>query len=178
MEEESKEPVCGIDKLKEMVVKELEQFSNTELNSDDLDMIYKLVDIHKDLENIDYWNVKKEVMKMRYENYGDYSEGRYGNYGRRGVPGTGRGRGRYRGNYSEGEDMLEDMKENYSAYSESMNAYSRGNYSAGQDGMKALENAMEIFTEFTQKMIQEAESPEEKQIIRKYLRKVSQMGDM
>jgi hypothetical protein len=57
-----------------------------------------------------------------------------------------------------------------------MNAYSRGNYNAGQDGMKALENTMELFTEFTQKMIQEAESPEEKQIVKKYLRKISQMG--
>ena len=116
---------------------------------------------------------------MRYNGYGDYSEGGYseggysGNYGRRGVPGT--GRGRYRG-YSDGEEMLENMKESYGAYSESMGAYSRGNYSAGQDGMKALEDIMELFAEFTQKMIKEAESPEEKQIIKKYLRKVSQMG--
>ena len=175
MDEESKKE-CGIDKVKSIVMKELEKFSGDELNGDELDVLYKLVDIHKDLENIDYWNVKKEVMKMRYNGYGDYSEGGYrGNYGRRGVPGT--GRGRYRG-YSEGEDMLDEMKEHYGAYSESMGAYSRGNYSAGQDGMKSLENAMELFTEFTQKMIQEAESPEEKQIIRKYLRKISQMGDM
>ena len=142
-------------------------------------MLYKLVDIDKDLENIDYWNVKKEVMKMRYNGYGDYSEGGYSeggysNYGRRGVPGSGRGRRSYRG--YEGEEMLEDMKESYGAYSESMGAYSRGNYNAGQDGMKALEDVMELFTEFTQKMMKEAESPEEKQIMKKYLRKISQMG--
>ena len=65
--------------------------------------------------------------------------------------------------------MLEEMKEHYGAYNESMGAYNRGNYSAGQDGMKALENTMELFTEFTQKMIEEAESPEEKQIVKKYL---------
>jgi hypothetical protein len=140
-----------------------------------------LIDINKDLENIDYWNVKKEVMKMRYNNYGRYSDGGYsdggysdgGNYGRRGVPGT--GRGRYRG-HDDGEDMLEDMKESYGAYSESRSAYSRGNYSAGEDSMKALEDTMELFTEFAQKMIQEVDSPEAKQIIRKHLRKISQMG--
>ena len=170
------------DKIKALVVKELEQFSDEELDDDDLDVLYKLIDIDKDLENIDYWKVKKEVMKMRYSNYGGYSEGgyseeRYGNYGRRGVPGT--GRGRYRaGSYSEGEEMLEDMKESYGAYSESRNAYGRGNYGAGQESMKALEDTMELFTEFTQKMIQEVDSPEAKQIVKKYLRKISQMGEM
>ena len=175
-EEEKKEEVCYTDKVKELVYKELEKFSNTELTSDELDVLYKLVDIDKDLENIDYWKCKKEVMKMRYENYGDYSEGGYseGRYGRRGVPGT--GRGRYRGNYSEGEDMIEDMKESYSAYSESRSAYNRGNYNAGEDSMEALEDTMRLFTEFAHKMIQEVDSPEAKQIIRKHLRKISQMG--
>lgn len=164
--------MCHTAKVKEIIMKELSQFSNTELNGDELDVLYKLVDIYKDLENVDYWNVKKEVMKMRYND--EYSEG--GNYGRRGVPGT--GRGRYRGEYSDGEEMLEDMKYSYGAYSESMNAYSRGNYSAGQDGMKALEDTMELFTEFTEKMVRQAETPEEKKIIRRYLKRVGQMGDM
>jgi len=179
--EEKKEEVCYTDKIKNLVCKELERFSDTELNGEDLDVLYKLIDIDKDLENIDYWKVKKEVMKMRYNNYGEYSEGGYseggysGNYGRRGVPGT--GRGRYRaGGYSEGEEMLEDMKQSYGAYSESRNAYSRGNYNAGEDSMEALEDTMRLFTEFAQKMIQEVDSPEAKQIIRKHLRKISQMG--
>ena len=114
---------------------------------------------------------------MRYNNYGEYSEGGYseGRYGRRGVPGT--GRGRYRaGGYSEGEDMLEEMKESYGAYSESREAYGRGNYNAGQDSMEALEDTMRLFTEFADKMIHEVDSPEAKQIIRKHLRKISQMG--
>ena len=175
-EEKKKEEVCYTDKIKELVCKELERFYDTELNDEDVDLLYKLIDINKDLENIDYWKVKKEVMKMRYGNYGDYSESGYGgSYGRRGVPGT--GRGRYRG-YSEGEDMLEDMKESYGAYSESMGAYNRGNYNAGQDGMKALEDTMELFTEFAQKMIQEVDTPEAKQIVKKSLRKISQMSGM
>ena len=117
---------------------------------------------------------------MRYGNYEARrrdGRGRYmGEYGRRGVAGTGRERYREYGNYSEGEDMLEDMKESYGAYNESMNAYSRGNYGAAEDGMKALEDTMELFTEFTEKMIDQAESPEEKQIVKKYLKKVGQMG--
>lgn len=176
-EEENKkeEEICYTDKIKAMVVKELEQFSDVDLTGDELDVLYKLVDIDKDLENIDYWKCKKEVMKMRYNDYGDYSEGGYseGRYGRRGVPGT--GRGRYRG-HDDGEDMIEDMKESYSAYSESRSAYNRGNYNAGEDSMEALEDTMRLFTEFAQKMIKEVDSPEAKQIIRKHLRKISQMG--
>lgn len=53
-----------------MIEKELEQFTTTELDKEDVDILYKLVDIDKDLENIDYWKVKKEVMNMRYGNYG------------------------------------------------------------------------------------------------------------
>ena len=176
MEEEKKEDINYLEKIKNMIEKELNQVSSRELNEDELDILYKLIDIDKDIENIDYWKVKKEVMKMRYNNYGDYSEGGYGNYnnyGRRGVPGT--GRGRYRG-YSDGEEMLEDMRDSYSAYSESRNAYSRGNYNAGEDSMEALEDTMRLFTEFAQKMVQEVDSPEAKQIIRKHLKKISQMG--
>ena len=64
-EEENKkeEEICYTDKIKAMVVKELEQFSDVDLTGDELDVLYKLVDIDKDLENIDYWKVKKEAMK-------------------------------------------------------------------------------------------------------------------
>ena len=171
--EENKEELNYSEKLKCLIEKELNQVADSGLTEGNLDIVGKLVDIQKDLENIDYWDCKKEVMKMRYNGYGEYSEGGYGNYGRRGVPGT--GRGRYRG-HDEGEEMIEDMRDSYSAYSESRNAYSRGNYSAGEDSMKALDDTMELFVEFTQKMVQEADSPEAKQIIRKHLRKISQMG--
>ena len=171
--EDEKEELCYTIKLKDMIKKEIEQIANSELNEKNLDLLDTLIDINKDLENIDYWNVKKEAIKMRYSDYDDYSEGRYGNYGRRGVPGT--GRGRYRG-YDECEEMLEDMKESYRDYTDSKSAYNRGNYGAEEDGMKALEDTMGIFTEFAQKMIQEVDSPEAKQIIKKHLRKISQMG--
>ena len=180
MEEENKTEnnVYCYENIRDIVTNELKQFSKDELDSNDLDIMYKLVDIIKDLENIDYWNCKKEVMTMRYRNYGDYSEGGYGNNYGRDRYGNNYGRERYGRSYSEGEEMLDTMKESYGAYSESMSAYSRGNYGAGQEGMKALEDAMEIFTEFAHKMIQEADSPEAKQIIKKHLRKISQMSGM
>lgn len=64
------------------------------------------------------------------------------------------------------------------AYSESRNAYGRGNYGAEQDSMEALEDTMRLFTEFAHKMIQEVDSPEAQKIIKKHLRKISQMSGM
>ena len=166
----------------EKVECEIETIKNEGINRDNVDYLYKLIDIHKDLKNEKHWKIKEENM-MRYNGYnagyGDYgrmrdSRGRFmGDYGRRGVPGT--GRGRYRESYSEGEDILDDMRDSYSAYSDSMGAYNRGNYSAGEDGMKALEDTMDLFVEFTQKMIQQADSPEAQEIIKKSLKKVSKM---
>ena len=46
-EEENKkeEEISYTDKIKAMVVKELEQFSDVDLTGDELDVLYKLVDI-------------------------------------------------------------------------------------------------------------------------------------
>lgn len=175
-EEKEKKNNCVIDKIKEVIDKEIEDISNKELNDKSLDTLDTLIDIKKDLENIDYWDVKKEAIKMRYSDYdgyseGRYSEGRYGNYGRRGVPGSGR---RYRG-HDECEEILDEMKDTYKDYYDYKMDYNRGNYGAEQDGMRALEDTMKIFTEFAQKMIEEVDSPEGKQIIRKHLRKISDM---
>ena len=67
MEEEKKEDTCGLERIKSIITRELEQFSTAELNQDALDTLYKLVDICKDLENIDYWNVKKEELKYEIQ---------------------------------------------------------------------------------------------------------------
>ena len=44
---------------------------------DNVDYLYKLIDIHKDIKNEDYWKMKEENM-MRYNGY----NAGYGDYGR------------------------------------------------------------------------------------------------
>ena len=173
-ENQENQEVNIIDKIQELVDCELKQLSQGEIQQSNVDYFGKLVDIHKDIENERYWDAKKEVYKMRYYEgeYGGYGEGEqmgYGSYGRRGVPGTGRGR-RYRG-YSGPEDKMEEMREHYGAYSEGRQM---GNYGARQDSMKGLENMMRSITECIE-MIQEDASPEEMQIIKKYARKIGEM---
>lgn len=119
---------------------------------------------------------------MMYGNYNEggrynYNEGGYsGNYGRRGVPGTGRGRGgRYRGGYSGAEEHLNEMHEHYGNYSESRGAAEAGNYGAEQDSMKALEYMLESVCQFIDMLSREAGSQEEAQMIKKYTRKIGEM---
>lgn len=111
---------------------------------------------------------------MRYngynDGYGEYgarrrdSRGRFmGEYGRRGVPGS--GRGRYRG-----YGYLDDMAEQYGNY----NAYS-GEYGAEQEGTKALEHMLKSVHQFIKMLKEEAGSPEEQEIIQEYVEKLGEM---
>lgn len=158
--------------LKEVDTK-IEEILETGIQLNNLDSLGKLIDIHKDIKNEEYWKNKEEVMKMnynrgRYENYGNDS------YGRRGVPGSGRGRYGARGNYR-GQEMLEDMIYTYQDYSDVKEEYGRGNYGAKEDTLKSLDYMLKSVVQFIQMLQQDADSDEEMQLIRKYTRKISEM---
>lgn len=166
----------------EQVEKSIKEITDSGLTPSNLDNLGKLVDIHKDLKNEEYWKIKEEMKYMRYGNYnyGEYGEDSYGrrsrdsrgrytdSYGRRGVKGT--GRGRYRG-----EEVMDDMYGAYQEYSEAKDEYNRsGSYGAKQDSTKGLEDMMMSITECVSMIFEEAE-PEEKEIIRKHIRKMSEL---
>lgn len=177
-----------INKIKDLVEVELNQLIKSGIQNNNIDNLYKLIDIHKDIENECYWNVKKEVLKMRYNDYGDdrygdgmYVHGEYGDgyterYGRRGVPGSGRGYGRrYGRNYSDSEEMMERMREHFGNYEDSKESFGRGNYGAKNDTMKNLDGMLKAMMQFMQSLEQDADSQEEVQLIKKYARKMSEM---
>ena len=110
---------------------------------------------------------------MRYGNYGARrrrdGRGRYmGEYGRRGVAGT--GRGNYRG-----YDYIDDMDEHYGNYNESKASYSRGNYGAGEDSMKELDYMLKSVHKFMKTLKEDAESPEEMELIQEYTEKIGEI---
>ena len=173
--------------VKNLVEQELEHLSKSGIQNNNIDNFCKLVDIHKDIENECYWKVKKEVMTMRYGDYderkygadGMYVHGEYGDdygrYGRRGVPGSGRG---YRGQYGHGresEEMMERMKEHFGNYEYNKEEFSRGNYGAKGETMKSLEYMLQSAMEFIQRLQEEADSPEEVQLVKKYAKKIGMM---
>lgn len=126
------------------------------INSSNLEDLYRLTDIHKDIKNEEYWKLKGEsIMYGRnYRDYGDYGD----NYGRRGVPGTGRGR-RYRG-----EDALDEMKYHYGNYMES------GSYGAKEDSSDRM---VESFKKFIFSTAEELE-PQDKMKLKRAMQEVMQ----
>lgn len=174
MEENKEEIKLNESKLKELVAKGINNIIEDGIQADEIDTLGKLVDIHKDLANEEYWQKKKEDINMRY-NYDEYNEyGRRGvpgtgrrNYGRRGVPGT--GRGRYRG-----EDTIEEMQEMYDNYNEANEEVNRGNYGAENDMVKSVDGIMRNICEIVEELA-DSGNPEVMHIIKKHTKKISEM---
>ena len=167
--EEDKKELDLIPKAKEEVEKLIKQITESGLQVANVELLYKLIDIHKDIENEEYWKKKEENMMYRdYDNYSGGrsrdSRGRYmDSYGRRGVPGT--GRGRYRG-----YDMIEEMGEHYGDYSEG-----RDNYGNDRETEKSFDKMLQSLEDFTYLIMQEADSQDKIEKVRKTARKISEM---
>lgn len=148
-----------------IVESQIGDINNSGIVSSNIDYLYKLVDIHKDLSNEKYWKEKIDIMYREYnDNYGRRrrdSRGRYmtGEYGRRGM------NGRYRG-----EDHIDDMYSNYQNYSEG-----RDNYGADQETLKSLEKMLKSTKDFMKMLGREAKSEEEIEMIRETAREISEM---
>lgn len=171
--EETKENV--LIKTKSEVERIIKQITENGLQTANVELLYKLIDIHKDIENEKYWKEKEEESMYRGRDYfmdDSYnggrsrdSRGRYmdGSYGRRGVPGT--GRGRYRG-----YDMIEEMGEHYGDYSEG-----RDNYGNDRETEKSFDKMLQSLEDFTYLIMQEADSQDKIEKVRKTARKISEM---
>lgn len=174
MEQETeKKEVKVLDKLKEETDKSMKRVLEQGVQTNNVDFIYKMIDIKKDIAEIE-----KEEQEMMYGNYGRYddmsysggrrrdSRGRYmegGSYGRRGVPGT--GRGRYRG-----EEMMDEMAYHYGNYSEG-----REQYGADQETMKSFQYMLKSFKDYYKHLKQEASSQQEVQMLEDVAREISEM---
>ena len=170
--EETKEDVLV--KTKSEVERIIKQITESGLQIANVELLYKLIDIHKDIENEKYWKEKEEENMYRGRDYftdDSYnggrsrdSRGRYmdGSYGRRGVPGT--GRGRYRG-----YDMIEEMGEHYGDYSEG-----RDNYGNDRETEKSFDKMLQSLEDFTYLIMQEADSQDKIEKVRRTARKISE----
>ena len=172
-------------KLLENAKKELRQIEEAGFNAGNLDNACKLVEIVKNVNKIQKMEGGDSDMKGYMDDFrdgrggyrdGDYRDGGYNpyddSYGRRGVPGSGRSRGRdgrYRGDdrWHEHLDRIMDGADMYE--------YGKGRYRDGgdsermYDGLEKLMYAVCMFIECTMDF---AESPEEKEIIRKHVQKI------
>lgn len=192
---ENKDVESIASKVKDEAEKVMECMLKEGIQPNNIDFFGKVVDIHKDISNEDYWKIKEEVMKMRYRNaygrnaYGENEVGNYGEYGAYNNYGEYSDGGNYgrmrdsRGRYMargydtkyRGEMSLEDMHDNYRDYSESKELYSRGNYGAKEDTLKSLDYMMKSAVQFIKMLQQDASSHEELELIKKYTKQISEM---
>ena len=159
MEEEKKDVLI---KTKEEVERIIKQITEEGLQTANVDLLYKLIDIHKDIENEKYW---KEDNMMYRDYYGGGrsrdSRGRYmDSYGRRGVPGS----GRYRG-----YDYIDEIGEHYGNYSEG-----RDTYGNDHETEKSFDKMLQSLEDFTYLIMQEADSPDKVEKVKRTARKISE----
>lgn len=161
--------------IKEKIKEKIDEVVGQGIEMNNIDVLGKLVDIHKDISNEEYWDKQKGAIEMNYRGrYGRDEYGEYGEYGRRGVKGTGRGRYGRRGNYR-GEEMLDSMYSNYGEYSDSREEYERGNYGAKDETLKSLECMLDSIMNFVEYLKGEAGTEEEVALIREYTREIGKM---
>ena len=162
--EEDKKELDLIPKAKEEVEKLIKQITESGLQVANVELLYKLIDIHKDINNEEYWKKKEENMMYRdYDNYSGGrsrdSRGRYmDSYGRRGYD------TKYRGH-----DMIEEMGEHYGDYSEG-----RDNYGNDRETEKSFDKMLQSLEDFTYLIMQEADSQDKIEKVRKTARKISE----
>lgn len=168
-----------MDKLKEQVESQINSTIEEGINPENVDYIYRLMDIHKDIANEEYWKKKEEMYMYRNSGYGNYGRDEYGreSYGR-GRERDSRGRFKEGGSYGRryrGDEMLDEMYKGYQGYSEGREEYGRGNYGAKEGTMKSLEYMLQSVTEFLEMIKNDANSQEEMQLIQEYTRQISEM---
>lgn len=183
---EKEESVDVLDKLKEETENVICDILEDGIKMDNIELLDKVIDIHKDIANEEYWESKKEEYSMygNYSNYGrssyraggsggsygEYNEG--GSYGKRGVPGSGRGRyrgGRGSGRYR-GEEMMDEMMYHYGNYSEG-----REQYGADDETMESFKYMLKAFKDYYKHLKQEASSQQEVQMLEDVAREISEM---
>lgn len=151
------------------------------LKPDNLDNLGKLIDIKKDLANVEYWEDKEEnYMRLRGYDNGSYGRRRY-----RGDENEPYGRGRRRdshGRYMEsghdaryrGHDYIDEMYDNYGNYHEAKEDHKRGNYGAKDEMLDSIDDTMGAVYDLVC-VISEDATPEVMNIIRKHIKKMSEL---
>ena len=144
-------------------IRELLEQNQGQITANNLEALGDLIDVYKDIANVEYWCEKEE-----HEMYGRYDRG-YGDYDRRGRDSYGRrerdSRGRYRGH-----DHLDDMYDHYSRYMEG-----RSRYGANEDTRRSLEYMLRSMEDFAHMLREDAGSQEEIEMIRQTAQRIANM---
>lgn len=172
-----------MEKLMEIVKKELKEIGEKGLTNANLESTYKLVDILKDLKEIQEEGGHDSYGRRNYGNR-DYMEGygamEYNGHDHNGndkqyeymIRGT-KGYGGYGGYDTRMRDHISRISEGAEMYEYGRDRYQHGGSTERmEDGLEKLMYALCMFIESTMEF---AKSPQEKEIIRKHVQKLRMM---
>ena len=145
------------DRVTEKMTESINKILDEGLNTQNIDIMYKLVDIYKDIKEVECMNYGEYGRRAGYNaygrgGYGNYGEGSYGEYGRGSYGRQGRD-SRYRG-----DNELDRMYGEYGRYQES-----RNRYGDGEETDKSFHYMVKALEDFIKVLYEEAESPQQKQ---------------
>jgi len=148
------------DKVIEKMEESIKRILKEGLRTDNLDYLYKLSKIKhmaKEDKEMNYGNYSGR--RPGYDTYGRMEYRGYDDYGRYGTD------MRYRGH-----DDLDRMYDHYGRYEES-----KMRYGASEDTKKSLKYMLESMEHFAKMLKEDAQSPEEVEMIRQTAQRIAQM---
>lgn len=159
-----------LEKLLHEVKQELKEIADQGLNASNLETLGKLADIYKDLAKAEHLEDKQDMKNYRGEDYNN--ERRYDEY-RNDYDRRYRIGGGYSGNDSRIREHMNRIMEGVEQYEYGRERYQHGGSEERiLDGLEELMYAICMFIESTYEF---AQSPQEKEIIRKHLHKIKNM---
>ena len=144
------------EKIEKKAEASIEKILNEGITTNNLDHLYKLVDIYKDakeVENMNYGNYGGR--RPGYENYGRYDEHRHDMYGARGYD------MKYRG-----DEYMGRMYDEYGRYMDN-----RQRYGASEETDKSFHYMVKALEDFIKVLHEEADTPQQKQELRDTLQR-------
>lgn len=153
-----------IDKVKEETENVINTILDEGISTENAEMLYKVMDIHKDACNENYW--KEKIDMYRRGRYGNYDD----NYGARSRDSRGRYQDSGRVGRYMGHTYIDGISDEYGRYMES-----RGRYGASDESTEALEYMLKSAYDFMCHIADQAQSQEEVEMVKKYARKISEL---
>lgn len=174
-------------KLMQNIKDELDKIADKGLNTGNLETAYKLIDMLKDMENVEYWKCKEGYYDaVLAEMEGGYSQEGYsqarnrdsmGRYSRDGMMPKYDSDNSYRGtrekHYVRGHYSRSNGMDAYDNYMDKKHSYrSAKDADCKQRMLAALEELMEDFTGELEEMSRDVDCREEKETLGRYIRKL------
>lgn len=177
-------------RLHSNICEELDRIAEKGLSTSNLETAYKLIDMYKDLKNIEYWEMKSRYYedgmddmqdgsyRMEEDGYSSRrkrdSMGRYSRDGEKTDHGLDRGTS-YRRGYSRDRDGYGD--ETYDRYMRHKQSYRDSKTpECKQRMMDALDEHMDKFTQQMEELMRDSDCAEERTAIRHYLDKLKNIA--